>query len=328
MVNPTINEAADNSQSSSSYESIAKELGMEEGQSAEPTTAKLGTESQSATEGEDDIPEAFRTPKEGEKKEEPSGDKDPLEGEIEDALKEIDDENLRGQKEKGVRKLVDKLQAERAEIQAEREAAATLYSYADSFANPETAREAYEQLGRQLAEVHKWGDAPVAAAVQIETEPDTGSKYGLEFPSDDKVVDIVLQKVGEILDQKITPFTKEVQPLIESRKMEERKAQALANAEKHEATVQSKFGDWMTKEMIAQAITENPNMSIEKAIYASHGEAITRKAVEYAQKGRGKASLTNAAVASREGGKESTGKSYIDIFHEHGIDPDAVRTIF
>lgn len=324
MANPAIDAPADNSQEQPSYESIAKELGMEISDPATLTTDADGTDSDHATDGEDDIPEAFRTsPKKEEK--DASESSDPVEDEIKEALDGIEDETTKSQKEAGIRKVLDKLNTERQEIQAEREAASVLYSYADAFANKETSREAYAKLGEQLAKVHGWQQT------QSETpqyDADSDSKYGLVHASDDIVLDKAVAMAIEQVEAKYGGTLKEVAPLAERAKSEARNAQVLAKAESHVTAIQAKFGDWMTKEMIAQAISGSPDMPIDKAIYATHGDAITAKAVEFASRGKGKPSLGSSAIASRGSEKEGTGNTYAEIMAAHGIDPEAVRGIF
>lgn len=328
------------------YEAIAKELGADTGtpevqpgksEPPESTTKPEGKDSETTKDGQDgEIPIAFRPKSEQDGAESQDGGSDgdlaaETEAELNKALEGVTDQAMRDNAQKGVQKLVDRLKARETELNDIQAHAEQVFSYAEGFANPEAFESAYQQLGRELYKYHgkEMPQAPMETRQNPEPDGDGESKYGLSFASDDAVLERAVQMAEERIAAKYGD-PKDIAEIREMRQAEKRREAATEKAKGHLKEMQAQFGEDVTVEMIAQAISENPNMPLVRAFYASHGPTLMEWKDKYLAKlaPKGKNMIDAEAASTRKGETEKNPNSYDAIFGEMGVDMQSVVPLF
>lgn len=107
--------------------------------------------------------------------------------------------------------------------------------------------------------------APAQAASQTDGD-EPKSKYGLDFPSDDKIVDTMVPMIENLLDKRLGPIAED----FGSRRAEQEalsKANAAMPRIEELYTVSS--DKWVTPAMVAESIKEYPDLDPVKA-FAAH----------------------------------------------------------
>lgn len=188
-------------------------------------------------------------------------------------------EAYKAQKERGIQQFMEKQKAQAQESAQFKDDWEPLVEHYQRFEQgPEAALAAFKEFGQQLEQHYKvpfLSQAQAHAQTQTITEPD-GSKYGLEYQSDDKVVDIVLERVGKLLDDR---FGK-LDPVIKSHESAQQEAAVSSKANSALAGIQSLYqtsaAPWITGEMVAGAMREFPGLEPLPAFKAKYADEIAR----------------------------------------------------
>ena len=177
-------------------------------------------------------------------------------------------------KEKGVTKFIAE-QAEKAkslpELEKFKEDYTPLVDFYGEFNDPSTVDAAVDRLMGTLEQTY--GRSFRGAATQAQTtttdpDADPTSKYGLEYASDDKVVDAVLKALDSKLDDRLGTVTSKLEPLAKHIEGQQQREQVQARATQALGILKQDFevsGDpWITPEKVQEAMTAYPG--VEPAI--------------------------------------------------------------
>lgn len=186
-------------------------------------------------------------------------------------------EAYKAQKEKGIDKFI---QSHKDKIEPLEEFKATYEPLADfyqQFEDPETVDEAFAAMCSALEKTYgrAFGSHTVQPSAQ---EGESQSKYGLEFASDDKVVDVVLREIKGLLGQEIAPLKQDYEAKTRDREASARASQAIP-ALKREYEVST--DPWITPELVREAIDAYPGIAPDKAFAAHYAKRIAQYAVKH-----------------------------------------------
>ena len=115
-----------------------------------------------------------------------------------------------------------------------------------------------------------------ATAVETDESGEPKSKYGFEFTSDDKVVDVVLAAMDKRLDVRfgrLDPLLKDHESAQAAREASTKATQALPRINELYTVSTDK---WVTQEMVSTAIQEFPGLPPEKAFAACYPKELAK----------------------------------------------------
>lgn len=177
-------------------------------------------------------------------------------------------ESYKAQKDRGVSKYLNEQREKlKAEIEAE-------------YQPPEHVQQ-YEQINQLLSDPEKWQDTirHLERAAReyhgVQGEP-IQSKYGLAHASDD----LVLERAVERAKRELREEFKDVRERTEREKQVEAATQKATQA--HPA-IKAEYGEWVTPEMVKEAISAHPQLDPMIAFNAVHAKAIAKHFANYAQ---------------------------------------------
>lgn len=192
-------------------------------------------------------------------------------------------EAYKAQKERGIQKFIEDHKSKVAEIESfKTEWEPLVREYQRFNEGPDEALRAYQEFGQRLEAYYK---IPFNGghASQSEEAQQAGSKYGLEFDSDDKVVDVVLDRVGKMFDErfgKLEPVLKDH----ESRAQEAQRAeQAKAALPSIQAEHQTSAKPWVDVQMVESAMKRYPNLAPDEAFALAYRKEIAKYVAEHSQ---------------------------------------------
>jgi len=172
--------------------------------------------------------------------------------------------------------------------------------------DPETAWETLKHIQDYVEKTHG------------KVDPDT-SRYGLDFVSDDKVVEVAESAAVEKLK-------KELKDEIEFVRSLRTKATIETESQKVLPTLQKEFGTWVTPEMLSNAAYQKPGMAIEDAFKITYARDIAKNAAEYAaSRTSGRKGVPNGSPIPRTSPKEydelgfKTNVSFFEILQEQDL---------
>ena len=185
-------------------------------------------------------------------------------------------------KEKGIDKFINEYNAEKKELVEFKEQYQPLADFYQQFEDPETVDEAFAKTCRSLAVTYNrpfggW-DAngnQVGTTTNDETPTEGASKYGLEYDTDDKVVDVAVQvittKLEQLLDKRLGPLTQKHEQETKSQQLAQKAASALPSL-KSEFEVSSE--PWITAGMITEAQAKYPSLEPGEAFQLAYKKEI------------------------------------------------------
>lgn len=155
------------------------------------------------------------------------------------------------QQVKGIQKRERQLNEREANVQADEKGFESFKSWETALANPEIAKDAYQELGQKLSETFGWDSQPEA------NEEGEYVYNGVAYLSE---TEVRLAKEIEALKKQRDPDMEEIKAEFARRKEAEAKeAWVKSNSQAIIAKVQGKTGGWgVTKDQIAQAYEANP----------------------------------------------------------------------
>lgn len=249
-----------------SFEAIASELGTEETPTPEIEAGNTDVPTPS-----EEVPNVL--------KDEPTQDEDSEEGPDLSLDPDLEKhpilkakwESYKAQKERGVSKYLNE---QREKLKAEIEANL----------QPTEEVQRYQQIEQALADPNTWKDTlrrieQAARQFHGDNEPiqaDSESKYGLAHASDD----LVLERAVERAKQELREEFKDVRERTDREKQIEAATQKASQA--HPA-IKAEYGDWVTPEMVKEAISKHPTLEPLDAFNAVHAKAIARYFADYAK---------------------------------------------
>lgn len=179
-------------------------------------------------------------------------------------------------KEKGVQKVVRQHQEAIAKVQ---EDAGEFLSYVEGLNDPSKWQDTIEALKNRVAAAH---------GQQIEQDS-SGSKYGLDYAGDDKVVDVATQKALEKLGVK----PNELQEIVFERRITKEAASKTP-------LVAKEYGSWVTEDLVAEAMRSYPTLPVNEAFAAKHIKKIAKALTSTKTPPRGAAILNSAGQSDRK----------------------------
>lgn len=316
MENPTLAEG-------SSFGDVVSQTPLEPDATNATPVEEVTETTPAATEGgetpaEPEIPAAF---KEATSEDEDEGKPDlSLDSDLEGhPILKAKWESYKAQKERGIDKFIAEEKAKTAQIEAQLKEYEPLVQGFENFkAGPEPAWQELADLEDAL--VRAYGPRPGTATSQTGTqEPADGeSKYGLEFPSDDKVVDVVLTALEKKLDErlgKLDPLIK-AHETAEQTKVLESKAESVLPALKRFETAADR---WITKDMVIEAVREFPQIDGDAAFRAKYAVEIGKFYERCAAKGQQVRDLPTGTLGGRTQADLKPGASFADILQSEAV---------
>ena len=177
-------------------------------------------------------------------------------------------EAYKAQKEKGINKFLQSHTEKLKPLEEFKSEAEPVMEFVQSLRDPEQVESAVSQLLETLSQLHgRSFGGPVQAQEAQDGEP--VSKYGLEFASDDKVVDVVLSQVKSLME----PITKKFESESQTQAIQT-KAQSATTLLKGEFEVSS--DPWITTDMVTAAIRKHPTLEPSEAFAAMYVKEIAK----------------------------------------------------
>lgn len=216
------------------------------------------------------------------------------------------------QKERGIDKWMAAQSAKLQEAETFKESWAPLVGFYERLNDPETVDEAFGELTTML-EKH-YGRSFVGAAT-AESEPFGESKYGLEFASDDKVVEVtkatVVAELERLLDARLGPMADEFKS-----RQAEREAQSKAEAAVPALRAQFEIAadPWVTPELAARAMKQYPGLDPVSAFSAAFVKEIARYTAKHSASSAPRVrNLPAGHAGTRQRAELEAGASFLDI---------------
>jgi hypothetical protein len=175
------------------------------------------------------------------------------------------------QNKKGIVKLVERAKAKEAQVQEMLTAADGVLQYARDLQDPETAADTLRKIQAEVYQMHGWSD-------QQPSDPggDGESKYGLTYASDDVVFE---RAVDAAVKKALDAINPELNTVREMRMSQE----LSSKASQHVPSIKAQYGEWVTPDMVQDAIKAFPTLDPITAFNAKHAPTIAKKFAEYAK---------------------------------------------
>lgn len=173
------------------------------------------------------------------------------------------------QNQKGVLKLVERAKAKEAEVEAKLAGADYLLNYARRLQDPNDYQNAINDIIAETRQLHG-ATQPDPESYQADGE----SKYGLAFASDDIILERAIEAAERRIMEKLDPDLKYVRQAQAERGIVERVSQVAP-------TIKAKYGEWVTDDLVRQAVQAHPSLPPDKAFGAEHALLIAKKFAEY-----------------------------------------------
>lgn len=220
-------------------------------------------------------------------------------------------EAYKAQKEKGIDKWMSEQSKKYDGLKESHDKATEALQAFAKLGHKDHVDAAFKELCAELEEVHgrPFGksqatpaDADKSESADAEFNPDPQSRYKLEFASEDKIVDtavdLTLQKVEKLLDQRLGPIAKKFETDAQTEKLT---SDALAVLPALQAKMEVSAEPWITKDMVVEAMREYPGIAPERAFRAKYADELVRYAVKHAASGR--AQVARNLPTGSSGGK-------------------------
>lgn len=207
--------------------------------------------------------------------------------------------------ERGVQKLVDRYQARNQELDGYiSEYRHWNEAYIAGLQDPSRFEETLERIRQETYAMH--GRQPGAApqGAKPAEPPGTGegaSKYGLTYATDDKIVDVVLDRVTQEFEKRLGPISKTIEAQQTASQLQVKAGEVLPK-------LTQAYGDWVTPELVKEALEAFPGIDPVAAFGAKHQVEIARKAAEYAASRGGRSAKPPASSSNTQPGVESPGE--------------------
>ncbi len=190
------------------------------------------------------------------------------------------------QKEKGIDKFITETNEKLKEANEFKEQYQPLAEFYQQFEDPETVDDAFARTCVALAKTHgrPFGgyDASGKQAGTTPDEPTEGvSKYGLEYDTDDKVVDVVLSRVDQLLEKRLGPISQEREQQAQAQQMATKAKDAVPALK---STFEVSADPWVTEEKVVSAMQEYPGLTPDRAFRAKYADDIAKYAVKHSSK--------------------------------------------
>lgn len=222
-------------------------------------------------------------------------------------------EAYRAQKERGIQSFIETQKAKTADLEKYQEDWAPLVDFYSKFENPATVDQAFAEMCQTLEKTYNRPFGKTQEATVTE-DGEPKSKFGLEFPSDDKVVEaatnVIVPQIKALLDERLGPVSEDYKARTAERELTTKVTQALP-------LLKSKFeiaaDPWVTPEKVTEAMTTFPGLDAKSAFSAHFVEEIARYTVKHS----GQAQTVRQLPKNDTGGKTradlKVGASFADI---------------
>ena len=225
-------------------------------------------------------------------------------------------EAFMARKDKGIQSYIEKSNTTLAkvpELEKFQEDWQPLVTFYQEFENPATVDAAFDKLCLNLEKTYNRPFGKTQEATVTE-DGEPKSKFGLEFPSDDKVVEaatnVIVPQIKALLDERLGPVSEDYKARTAERELTTKVTQALP-------LLKSKFeiaaDPWVTPEKVTEAMTTFPGLDAKSAFSAHFVEEIARYTVKHS----GQAQTVRQLPKNDTGGKTradlKVGASFADI---------------
>lgn len=204
-----------------------------------------------------------------------------------DILGDPDFAELPEQNQKGIQKLVERAKAKEAEVEQKLQAAEHVLTWAQRLQDPAQARQALAELQAEVLQQHGLAD---------ELQADGESKYGLTYASDDVVFE-------RAVDAAVKKALDAINPELSTVRQMRQEQENIAKASSVVPTIKAQYGEWVTPELVKEAIQKYPMLDPEAAFNATHAKTIAKKFAEY---GSSRAKAPKSIVPSGVRGTTAT----------------------
>ena len=183
--------------------------------------------------------------------------------------------------------------------------------------DPDTARQAYEDLGKVLSEHHKWEGAPATPTakalpetlpknlMEIEVDVSDWQERGFDNPEDFRYFQLVKEATRHELMAEMKPMLDELKAWKAERTTSKQKSEFAARLDKiAEPTIQelkATFAGWaVTRDMVGEAITNLPNLEPKDAVMKWHSAHLAKHMAAAGSRPRGPEMLPTREVKGHE----------------------------
>lgn len=290
-------------------EAEATQVPTEGDSKPEPETLGILKEEEEAPEGEDDKPNL-----------EPSAefkaylDKHPdlkAHWEAEIALKN-----------KGIDKFINESNTKVKDLETQLEQATPVMEWFNKFDNPETVDEVFKEACVGLARTHGrpfGGYDALGNQVEgaVKPEGSSTSKYGLEYPEDDAVVEASAKAIipqiktmlEQMFDQRVGPIAKKYES---ETQIEQSKAKATESLTGLKAEFEVSSDPWVTEDKVLEAIKAYPNNTPHEAFQLHFRRQIAQYVAKHTQ-GKPVRNMPQGEGGGKARSDLRTGASFADI---------------
>jgi hypothetical protein len=223
-------------------------------------------------------------------------------------------EAFRAQKEKGIQQFLEKHNSEKSELSQFKDQYEPLVEFYQEFENPETVDAAFERMRETLEKTYGRPFGRENAPASDDSEGGDKSKYGLEFASDDKVVDtaakILLPQIEKLLDSRLGPVSEDFKARQAEREASQKATKALPSLKaEFEVTAEP----WVTPEKVLEAMKAYPGIDPRAAFAAHFVKEIARYTAKHAGGQQTVRSLPRNDIGAKTRADLKEGASFAEI---------------